>query len=164
MLGTFGVGKTSLVRRYVYHKFSEDYLSTVGVQLSSKLLTPRKNQKTGREEQLNLIVWDLAHLDKFDNVVRRYLHGAHAAVIVIDLSRPQTISEYTNVINPFFDINPQSPIVLVGNKVDLVEDNFETPVQLESLVKEYNAPLFITSAKTGENVEAAFTTLAGVLL
>lgn len=157
MLGTFGVGKTSLVRQFVYHKFDESYLSTIGVQLSNKSIGPIDHQ--GKTVQLNLILWDLAHLDKFDAVVKNYFHGSHGAVVVFDLTRPQSFQEYENLVHPFFEVNPNSKLVVVGNKTDL-DGTTASKDQVIRLANEMNCPSFFTSAKTGEQVEAMFTALA----
>ncbi len=160
MLGTFGVGKTSLVRQFVYHKFDESYLSTIGVQLSNKTVHLEHQSKS---VQLNLILWDLAHLEKFDAVVKNYFHGSHGAVVVMDLSRPQSFQEYENFIRPFFDVNPNSKIVLVGNKTD-IEKTDAAKSDVVKLANELVCPCFFTSAKTGERVEEMFVKLAGSLV
>ncbi|MBN1466896.1 GTP-binding protein [candidate division KSB1 bacterium] len=163
MLGTFAVGKTSLIRRFVQQKFDEKYLSTIGVQLSNKVVEAVTDPKTGRSARVKLILWDLAHLERFDTAVRNYLHGAHAAVIVLDLTRPQSYFEYKGMLDIFFDINPEAKIVFVGNKTDLATDD-ETRKLVAEMASGYNTPLFFTSAKTGENVEKMFLELATALI
>jgi small GTP-binding protein len=163
MLGTFGVGKTSLVQQFVYQKFDERYLSTIGVKISHKAIEAVKEQKTGRWVQLNLILWDLAHLEKFDTVVKSYFHGAHAAVVVYDLTRPHTYREYEAMTKPFFDENPNAGVVLVGNKSD-ASGSQEPRKQIEEAAEALGCAYFFTSAKTGENVERTFLALAETLL
>lgn len=159
MLGSFGVGKTSLVRRFVHNKFDEKYLTTIGVQISQKTLSPIKNSN----ESLKLILWDIAHIEKFDNVIKNYFRGSHAAIIVFDFSRPQTFKESDVFLKPYFNVNPKSKIIFVGNKVDLVEgDSIETE-QLLQFAKKFNTSHFLTSAKTGKNVEALFSKLGSLL-
>lgn len=163
MLGTFGVGKTSLVRQFVYQKFDERYLSTIGVQISNKTIEPLREPQSGRIVQINLILWDLAHLEKFDAVVKNYFHGSHGAVIVYDLTRPQTFGDYEALTEPFFGANPNAKVVLVGNKIDLSE-NDESRQELSARAERLNCSCFFTSAKTGQDVERMFTTLAESLL
>ena len=163
LLGTFAVGKTSLVRQFIYQKFEESYLSTMGVQLSSKLVDPVKDPKTGRVNHVNLILWDLAHLEKFDTTVKTYLHGAHAAVVVLDLTRPQSFSEYDEIIRQFFDSAPKAKIVLVGNKSDLTDDQ-DARQHIQKLAADLECAAFFASAKTGENVEEMFFSLAQSLI
>ena len=163
MLGTFGVGKTSLVRRFVHQIFDERYLSTIGVQISSKSLAPIQTPVTGRIIHMNMILWDLAHLEKFDAAVKNYFHGAHGAIIVYDLTRPQTYGEYEALIGPFFETNPNAKSVMVGNKSDL-SDNEAARREIEDAAARLNCASFFTSAKTGEEVERTFMTLAEMLI
>ena len=163
MLGTFAVGKTSLVRRFVHQKFDENYLSTIGVQLSNKVIELMNAQKTGQSIRVKLILWDLAHLERFDAAVKNYLHGAHAAIVVLDLTRPNTFSEYASMLTAFRDINPDGELVFVGNKSDLSDDKNIQQLVAE-IASDHEARFFFTSAKTGENVEKMFFELATSLI
>jgi small GTP-binding protein len=156
MLGTFAVGKTSLIQQFVYSQFKDDYLSTIGVQLSNKTVD-LENQ------QIKLILWDLAHVEKFDGIVKSHLLGSHAAIVVFDLTRPHSFAEYEAMISGYLDINPDSKLVLAGNKSDLSEEE-ETRQKIATIAAELNCPYFITSAKTAENVEAMFHTVAQQLV
>lgn len=159
MLGSFGVGKTSLVRRFVFNKFEEKYLSTVGVHISKKSILLPQNGATARKEQLNLILWDLAHIEKFDRVIKNYFRGAHGAIVVFDITRSQTFKEHDLFLQPFLDMNPDSKLMFVGNKIDLVDRNAVNVEQLLQISKTYNSLFMMTSAKTNENVEQVFTNL-----
>lgn len=164
LLGSFGVGKTSLVRRYVYNLFEEKYLSTIGVQISQKLLSPIANPTTGRLEQLNLILWDLAHLEQFDQVIKKYFHGAHGAIIVYDLTRPETIESLNEIKEAFLEAAPSAKPILVANKLDLSKNSQELLKTGRELAETLDSECIATSAKTGENVEEMFGTLAHKLL
>lgn len=164
MLGTFGVGKTSLVRQYVHHIFEENYLSTIGVSIEQKALPPHSNPKTGRKEFLNLILWDIAHLEKFSIAHKNYFHGSQGAIVVYDLTRPQTVSETEKFLTPFLEINPDSQIIFAGNKTDLVEKKVLDLEQFLRFPREHHSELILTSAKTGENVEAIFQKLENLIL
>lgn len=162
VLGTFAVGKSSLVRQFVYSQFSDDYLSTIGVQLSAKSVEIL-NPETQKVNQVNMILWDLAQVEKFDAVTKNYLHGAHAAIVVFDLTRRTSLLDYDVTIHGFLEINPGSKIVLAGNKTDLAHTE-ESRLDIARIAEELNCPFFFTSAKTGENVEALFHTLAQQLV
>ena len=87
LLGDFAVGKTSLVRRFVLNIFEDRYLSTIGVKVSRKtVVTPGP----GDLIELTLMLWDLAGSEEFDQVRASYLRGASGAVLVCDLTRPET--------------------------------------------------------------------------
>jgi len=164
MLGTFGVGKTSLVRRFVLNVFDETYLSTIGVNISQKSLPPHANPATGRSEYLNFIIWDIAHLEKFTPAYKNYFHGSEGAVVVYDLTRPQSVTETEKFLAPFLEINPASQLIFVGNKTDLLEMksiNLEPFLQFS---KNYVTEFILTSARTGENVEVVFQKLGKLIL
>ncbi|MBN1478831.1 GTP-binding protein [candidate division KSB1 bacterium] len=162
LLGTFAVGKSSLVRQFVYSQFSDDYLSTLGVQLATKSLDTI-NPETQKAYQVNLILWDLAQVEKFDAVTKTYLHGSQAAIMVFDLTRRASLIDYEETISGFREINPESKIVLAGNKTDLAHTE-ESRLEIERIAADLSCPVFFTSAKTGENVDALFHTLAQKLL
>lgn len=163
MLGSFGVGKTSLVRRFVYNKFEEKYLSTIGVHISHKTIEiSDPDQATA--EQLKLILWDIAHIEKFDSVIKNYFRGSNGAIIVYDLSRPQTFKNTDVFLKPYLEMNPNSKNIFVGNKIDLVD---EPDLLKEQLLKNSpirDNPLVMTSAKTGSNVENLFQKIGTMLL
>ena len=76
LLGPFAVGKTCLVERFVYDRFDERYLTTIGVKISQKLLSPVEDPKSGQHIQYSFLVWDIAGMDKFDGVVENYYRGS----------------------------------------------------------------------------------------
>ena len=164
MLGTFGVGKTSLVQRFVHNTFEEKYLSTIGVLINQKTLPPHENQGAARQEVLNLILWDIANWDKFDPSFKSYLHGAHGAIVVYDLTRPQSVADTEKYLTPFLELNPGSKIVFVANKSDLVDKNTLDLEQFLRFTKAYQSDLHLTSAKTGENIEEIFQKLGKSIL
>ncbi|MDZ7263161.1 MAG: GTP-binding protein [candidate division KSB1 bacterium] len=164
LLGEFGVGKTSLVRRFVYNKFEEKYLSTIGVHICHKTIIIPAKEPAAAGHQLNLILWDLAHIDKFNAMIKNYFRGANGAIVVFDLTRLQNAQHTNAFLDPFLQMNPNAQLIIAGNKVDLVQDQSASLEQLLHICKTYNAPCKLTSAKTGENVEPLFSELASQLL
>ena len=160
MLGSFGVGKTSLVRRFVYNIFDEKYLSTIGVQISHKTL----NVPATEDTKLKFILWDIAHIEKFDNVIKSYFQGSHAGIIVYDVTRPQTFKRTEAFLKPYLEINPHSKLYFVGNKIDLVDKNGVDMEQFLQLTSKHKTSYLLTSAKTGENVEQLFSALGKLLI
>lgn len=156
LLGSYGVGKTSLVRKFVYNKFEDKYLSTIGVNISKKVIIIENDNE---EVEIELFIWDIANIEKFDLTVKSYLRGAHGAIIVTDISRPNTAEKITDYINEFLNVNPKAKMVCVGNKFDLAEElNFNK----DDYISKFNAakcPIFFSSAKSGENVEEVFNSL-----
>lgn len=161
MVGDFGVGKTSLIRRFVDRQFSDQYLSTVGVKISKKNVE-LEGVKKPEKLTLQLLIWDLEGHTKFKAIAPSYLQGASGALIIADVSRIETIERISEHIQLFSSINPKGIITIALNKADLVEE--EKLLKLIELVpvKEHEQVLSIytTSAKTGKDVDEIFNTLA----
>ncbi|MBC7970524.1 MAG: GTP-binding protein [Verrucomicrobia bacterium] len=162
LIGAFGVGKTSLIRRFVDRQFSDQYLSTVGVTISRKLVDlqepPTKN--------LQLLSWDLEGSTKFKAIAPNDLQGAQAAIVVDDVTRSETLERLSDPIQSFLTINPQGVLAVALNKADLVEE--KTLASLLQAVPFQHQPCVSTvcanSAKTGKAVDALFQTLAQCMM
>jgi small GTP-binding protein len=161
LLGDFAVGKTSLVRRFVYDLFDDKYITTIGVKVSRKtIVTPRK----GDSAELTMMLWDLAGSEEFDHVRTSYLRGAAGAVLVCDLTRPDTLESLQTYVEDMLSIRPDVQFVLSANKCDLTEQQQLTSEQVEAFATSINAPHYLTSAKAGDEVEALFRDLGCLLL
>jgi small GTP-binding protein len=156
LLGDFAVGKTSLVRRYVEGRFEDKYLSTIGVKIARRsLLRPAG--------QLDLLIWDLAGSDEFSRTAPRYLRGAAGALMVCDLTRPETLAAFDYYAQLLHAEAAEVPRVLLGNKADLVGERLVSEADLQAVCAAMGSRYLLTSARTGENVEAAFDLLAAAL-
>ena len=158
MLGDFSVGKTSLIERFVYNRFDDAYLSTIGVKIS------RKSVELGENTMAHLLLWDLAGGDEFSGTQASYLRGAAGALLVCDLTRQETLAAIKEYAGQLQTIQPKAHVIIVANKADLTEQREISETDLRNLATILEAPLFITSAKTGEQVEEAFFTLARELV
>ena len=155
LLGAFGVGKTSLVRRFVDTIFSDTYLTTVGVKIDKKVIPVGA-------EQLALILWDIAGEDEVSAVRVSYLRGAAGYLLVVDGTRPETLATAESIQGRITAELGAVPFFVLLNKSDLVEDWALPPARIEAL--EAAGWLFRrTSAKTGMGVEEAFQELAARL-
>lgn len=149
LVGNFGVGKTSLIRRFVLNEFSEDYISTIGVRVSTKIVELNS-------EKIKLLIWDVAGTKEDEKVPKAYFLGASAAMYVFDLSREETYLNIESQIKTVKELSKLDCITVVGNKKDLL-----TSTELEQIKKVISIPIdLVTSAKEDENVEDAFITLA----
>lgn len=153
LLGDFAVGKTSLVRRFIEGRFDDKYLSTIGVKISRK---PMKRA----DHVLNLLIWDLAGGDDYSKMGNHYLRGAVGALIVCDLTRPDTLEALGFYTKQLRDINENAAIVFIGNKVDLEDARQINDEQLKTIAAKKQVPFLLTSAKTGVSVADAFDLLA----
>jgi small GTP-binding protein len=155
LLGDFGVGKTSLVQRFVEGRFDDKYLSTVGVKISRKTLVRSYGE-------MNMLIWDLAGSNGFESSSSNsYMQGATGALIVCDLTRRDTLIACENYARQVRTMNPGIQLACVGNKVDLTKEReVFVPDLLATLSVFGERTFFLTSAKTGERVEDAFIYLA----
>ena len=161
MLGSFGVGKTSLVRRFVYDRFENKYLSTIGVKVSRKtVVIPLAN----RVIDLALILWDLAGSEEFDQFRLSYLRGAAGAVLVCDLTRPETFDHLPLYVDDLRKVSPTAQVILAANKADLKDQQNIMPSQIETYAGDLNAPYYLTSAKSGDQVETLFRQLGHLVM
>ncbi len=153
--GDFSVGKTSLIRRFVENRFEKDYISTIGVQLSKK--TMLLSEKT----KLNFIIWDIGGQRQFDLNRARFYNGANAAFIVVDRTRPDNLKSIKKWYSDLKKaISRIIPIVIVGNKSDLVDEIVISEKQIKEVAKQFDFHYILTSALTGENVNDAFLYIA----
>ena len=154
ILGDFSVGKTSLTRRFVVGVFSDQYLSTIGVKISRRIVNNIGDKK------VNFIIWDVAGSEEFNGKQTSYLQGASGALLVCDLTRKSTLSSLRQYEKAIRRIEPEVRLVVIANKNDLTDQFEMDPGEVISFAREVQSTCFVTSAKTGEHVEEAFTQLA----
>lgn len=161
MVGDFGVGKTSLIRRFVERQFSDQYLSTVGVKISRKTVE-LANVKQQEKLNLQLLIWDLEGHTKFKAIAPTYLQGSGGAIIVGDFSRQETLDRIPEHIQLFLSVNPKGLIVVALNKSDLVDEEKLSKLLLNYQFQDQQRVLatYATSAKTGIYVDEIFDKLA----
>ncbi|WP_010522207.1 Rab family GTPase [Aquimarina agarivorans] len=150
LVGAFGVGKTSLFRRFIDDAFSEDYKSTLGVQIQKKVIA-MDNGTT-----LSMILWDTEGHEEISESRSAYLLGSHAFVYVFDLTRIDTYKNINKQIDFLKKSYPNVLIKIVGNKIDTVALK-KVQESLEEHQVNYDC---LTSAKTGENVPELFVDIA----
>lgn len=155
LLGDFAVGKTSLIRRFVERRFDEKYHTTVGVVVSRKRLTYT-------DHSVSLLIWDLAGGREFHQT--GYLAGVAGGMLVCDLTRHSTLAIFRQNAEQLRAVNPEVRLVLIANKSDLSNERAISDEELAAIAAELNTPLFVTSAKTGDDVDRAFILLADLLV
>ncbi|MDZ7965379.1 MULTISPECIES: Rab family GTPase [unclassified Nostoc] len=165
LFGDFGVGKTSLIRQFVECQFSDEYLSTVGVKISRKLVTISK-QELLVEPNLQLIIWDIEGSNKFKAVAKNYFQGSKGAVIVGDVTQAETLNHIQEHIQTFLAVNPNSYIVVALNKSDMIAAEYLEKIrEMHQFTNQANIlDTYVTSAKTGNNVDKIFQALATRLI
>ncbi len=151
------VGKTSLIKRYVYNLFSDKYLVTIGTNIYKK-------KTIINNDPVDLIIWDVMGDAGFRQIIKTaYFYGASGVIVVGDLTRPDTFKSLLDWVNVAIEgAEKEIPVILLANKSDLEWKMTEDDVAswaAEILARNY----YITSAKTGEGVNRAFNEIARIL-
>ncbi len=158
LVGDRGVGKTSLVRRYVLDMFSDAYVQTLGTKVSKKeidLFVPRADLRIHALIQ----VWDImGHLGFRELLRAAYFHGCQGILAVCDVTDEPTLPEIDSWISGAADVTGDIPVHLLVNKADLEPTIRER--EIEDFTKKRAMPYLYTSAKRGDNVTRAFEDLA----
>jgi hypothetical protein len=152
------VGKTSLIRRYVFDQFSDKYLVTIGTKVTKKDIRMKWNEK---DTDLTLMIWDIMGLTGYhEQLHKKNFHGTKGALIVCDLTRLDTLISLSTWAQQIEDVAGQIPMVFLVNKSDLKEKAEFGEDDIKDECQKHNVPYLYTSAKSGENVEKAFIMLA----
>jgi small GTP-binding protein len=156
MVGASSVGKTSLVSRFVKSIYSDIYHATIGVKID------KKNLKVG-EQEVNLMLWDIAGEDEFQKITTSYLQGAAGYILVVDGTRQETFGKAISIQTRVEAAVGPVPFILLINKSDLEKQWEVTPAMLNQCT-EKGWTVLQASAKTGLGVEDAFQALSKAIL
>ena len=160
VVGDYGVGKTTLINRFVDERFEEDYKPTLGVQFT------KKDMKIG-EDLVELIIWDIAGQESYFEIRQRFYEHTTGFFLVYDVTRKNSFKNVKKWYNDVIEYTGAIPCILIGNKIDLTEQisvrkQDVTEMLLNSKIE--FAETIRTSAKTGENVEESFRSLVNLIL
>ena len=157
LLGDNSVGKTSLIKKYVFDTFDDKYIATIGTKTVKKELNV---DYFGKPLNLTLMIWDIIGQKEYRNLQNMSFEGTSGALVVCDMTRPETLESLESYwIDALQKVAGTVPIVFMANKCDLVDEARITRDRLMEVTKRHSANFFMTSAKTGENVESAFKTM-----
>lgn len=161
LIGEGGVGKTSLIKRYVFDQFSDGYLITIGTKVTKKEIKII-NPVSQEDMRVTILIWDIMGQKGFRDILRdAYFYGAQGAIAVCDVTKKETLYELEGWIESLFAVSENVPLVFIGNKVDLVDEAELTFKDVRAFASNYQEPtVFLSSAKNGVNVNLAFKTLA----
>ncbi len=159
LMGEGGVGKTSLIRRFVLNEYQDTYLHTVGTKVSKLELTVPYGPNL--EVQMDLSIFDIMGQRGFRDLIREtYFHGAQALMAVCDLTRMDSLVALNEWIPSALEIAGDVPVYIVANKKDLEDHRAISDEDLAKVAEPFGAPVVLTSAKTGEFVEDVFNAIA----
>lgn len=180
LFGDAGVGKTSLIRRYVENQFDDKYISTIGTKISKKVVNVN-HPVTGKPIEVTMMIWDIVGQKEFRQLLQdKYFEGTQAAIGVCDVTRRETYNDIEEWHKSICNVTGHIPMVFIGNKADMTDKIVVTEADLKQLVQDYldcisedrlrdillhgKKPYMLTSAKTGQNVEDAFKTIAEAVI
>ena len=152
LVGNFGVGKTSLIRRFVENSFSEEYLSTIGVSISKKTLG-----------DATIMIWDIEGHTEFKPIYKQYLLGAKGFIIVADLLREESIDAIKSHIKLSHEVVNDAPVCIALNKSDMPHTLDDEKLNYIKNLSPSVIKILKTSAKSGDAVEELFLTLKEVI-
>ena len=162
LLGEATVGKTSLLRRYTENVFDEEYKQTIGTTFATKDVDAADSE--GNVRKVRLSIWDMGGQSTYRELRRQYMKGASAAIIVYDVTKPETYMAMNNWFESFREVSPEAPVVIAANKIDLVGDRM-VPQEPGIMLRDwFQAEYYETSAKDGTAVADIFTKCAEIVL
>jgi small GTP-binding protein len=162
LIGGNGVGKTSLIRRFVLDEFDDRYITTIGTKVSKKdVVVENPPQKTN----VTLMIWDIMGQKGFRPVLAHsFYYRARGALAVCDLTRKSTLDDLDGWIESMYEMTNQIPLTILGNKADLTSERQISEDDLKAFAAKYKAPYKLTSAKQGSSVRETFNEISRMIL
>ena len=153
LVGDSGVGKTSILKKFINNEFNEDIKCTINIDFFSKSIKIDKNLYT------NLKIYDTAGQEKYRALIKQYYQGTDGIILVFDLTNENSFNKLKSWINEVSDNTEKAQIILVGNKADLIERKIDEETA-ENFAKQRDMKYIETSAKEGTNILLLFEELA----
>ena len=154
LIGNVSVGKSSIIKRFIYNQFNQEYVCTIGTELSKKSLLLSQNKV------INLFIWDTCGQEKFRSVTRQYYRDTQAILLVFDLTSEKSFYDLQSWYDEALDFvnDVKCMFFLLGNKSDLKgeikinEKDIKNFMKQNHQIKKY----FEVSAFTGHNIDLSF--------
>ena len=155
LIGSVSVGKTSIFNKFISGEFNLKYKSTITAECKSKYLKVNKNLFA------KLNIWDTCGSENFRAVTKQHYRGAHAAIVIFDLTEQSTFNDLKRWIKDVKNYGERNTeILIVGNKLDLIEQRVVTKSQAINFCRENGGYKYIeASAKDGTNLLKIFEEL-----
>jgi len=149
LLGDGDVGKTSLIRRFVVDQYSDEYITTIGTKVSKRSLSLGH---PAAEVEMAMQIWDVLGQKGYSGVQETAMKGAQGVLMVYDATADESRRSLEDYWMPaVWRLAGRVPMVIAGNKADLVADRVWTEDYLYFLGQKYTCPAILTSARTGEH-------------
>ncbi len=161
LVGEGAVGKTCLIRRFIHDQFDDRYISTLGAKVSKKEILV---DGARGPISVDMTIWDIMGEKGFRELLKEaYFHGAQGILAVCDVTRKETLDDLDDWVAAVVKVTGKIPVEFLANKADLKDQQVVREADLAQAAGSHGAPYLFTSAKTGENVEAAFANLAKMI-
>ena len=161
IIGDTAVGKTSIISRYANGTFKEEYIVTVGLDYSIK-------QEIIDDKSIQIKIWDTAGQERYKSLTQNYFRNAEGVILTFDVTSSESFGNLKYWISSFKENMEKKnifiPVIIIGNKIDLVDSREINKEDAEKFSKEKNYKYFETSAKTGEGVDEAIKELVNQVL
>ena len=157
LVGDSSVGKTTLLLQYVDGKFSENHITTIGVEYKDKEITVN-NRK------INLQIWDTSGQERYQSITKNFYRNADGILFVFDVTNEESFNHIKNWLMTSEDVEKNFKKMIVGNKIDLEDKIVINKEKMEKFGEKKNMKCFLTSAKDGTNVDVIFKEMAELIL
>ncbi len=164
LVGEKGVGKTSLIRRFVLDTFDDRYITTVGTKVTKKEVKVFKPE-IDADVLVDMTIWDIMGEKGFRELLKdAYFYGANAVLAVADIARKKTLNELDDWIDGVEKIAGKVPVFISVNKTDLIDEAQFSEKEVSQMAKAFESDFLFTSAKSGEGVEQCFKRLGELVV
>lgn len=157
LIGDSGIGKTSIINRYINNYFADKYLCTIGVDFMMKTININNNL-------IKLQIWDTAGMERYRNITTSYYRGANAAIIAFDLTDHKSFENVSYWLNLYYSYCNQAIakcLILLGNKSDLNSERTVDKQEIDELLNTNKSIIYYeVSAKTGDMIDTVFNKIA----
>jgi small GTP-binding protein len=160
VIGDKGVGKSSLIRRYVEGKFDEDYKREQRISIIPELYVSVEEKGLPKSEVVTLNIWDLVG----EITMKQAYINAKGAILVCDLTEKVSLYTLEYWTSDLFKITGEIPVLVVGNKFDLKRELKVDGKELKKEANKLNAEHIWASAKSGQNVKEAFYKMVQMMI
>lgn len=148
-IGESGVGKSSIILRYTENKFSESFLSTIGIDFKTKI-------DSYQNKRFCLKIWDTAGQERFKTITQQYYKGSDVNLLIFDVTNSNSFSKLQSWVNNILEIIGSCIFILVGNKSDLISDKIVENENINEFCQLNKMKYIEVSAKTGHNIDQLF--------
>ena len=150
LIGEGGVGKTSLIKRYVFDQFSDGYITTIGTKVTKKEILLPGASPDGRDMQMTLLIWDILGQREHSKLHAIFYQGAEGAMVVCDITRMDTVRNLKVWVDNFRQVVGDMPIIFLVNKTDLLDPETFDKTEIEKIAKDTDRDFFMTADEAVE--------------